>query len=446
LEKKKDIEETAEDAAVVADTARLAPASPENHAGHTSPAKNSAKNAGSSGTDDYEFADLTADVPQEVPEVIEQVPATSLAARVLQALAMIVVGISLALWGAPKIAPLLPAGLSQVARFLMPGQTEAKAEVEALRAEMGEKLAALPQQQPAGVDQAAIDRAIGIYDANLSKQLAEIRDQLAAPYSHDIEARIAGLETRMEGVSAELAAVSDRLSRQSTENGGALSEKAGARLSGYQAALEDLRTEVAELAAKNDALSRQAEDIAITTRHRMEEAEIKAANFMVMIEIRKLLTEIGNALSDGTPFQAALAGLEEMTGTSAPAALAAVAETGTPSWETLRNQYADQAHAALRADANANAGDGMGGKLNAFLRSQISTRSLERRDGNDVDAILSRVEDDLANRRLDAALSEIAALPEAAKTPMQDWIAALKALNGAQNALNVLAGWQSPTE
>lgn len=442
MAKKKKPENEVEEAEVVEDTAPAEdPAEPE------------AQDAAQPETtpdvpeDDYEFADPIIEAPQEATlEEVEDTATTSLAARALQGLLLIFVGVAIALWGAPRLAPLLPSGLSPVAEFLTPGQSEAKAEVAALRAEIDERLMAVATQDTGGVDQAAIDKAIAAYDAGVSEQLAQIRDQLAATDGQEIEARLAALENKLEGMTAELAAVSDRLSKQITENGVALSEEAGARLSGYQAALEGLRAEVGELAAKNGALSQKVEEIAAAAQRRVQEAEVEAADRVATTATKKLIAEVDAALSTGAPFAAALAGLEDMTGAAPPAALAAVADSGTPSWTTLRNQFADKAHAALRADASANAGDGVGNRLGAFLRNQIGTRSLERRDGGDVDAILSRVEDDLVNRRLNAALVEANSLPDAAKAPLADWIADLAALNDAQKALATLAGGLAVTE
>lgn len=397
--------------------------------------------------DDYEFADPIIDMPQAEPEApAEDEHHTSLSARILQGLALIAVGVALALWGAPKLAPMLPAGLAPVAEFLMPGQTEAKAEIAALRAELDTRITAVESRPTSNLDKGAIDTAIAGVNQALQAELAAIRDQLAATDGQDIEARLAALETRMEGVAAELTAVSDRLSRQITENGVALSEEAATKLSGYQAALEGLRAEVKALAARNGALSQKVEEIANAAARRVQAAEVEASTRVATTATRKLLTEIDAALDTGAPFSAALAGLQDVSGATPPDALAAVADSGTASWTTLRNRFADQAHAALRADATANAGDGVGSRLGAFLRSQIGTRSLERRDGTDADAILSRVEDDLVNRRLSAALSEAESLPEAARAAMADWIADLRALTQARTALDDLTVQLGATE
>ncbi len=373
--------------------------------------------------------------PEAVSE--EEEVRASLAARVLRGLFLIFVGIAVALWGAPKLAPLLPAGLSPVAEFLMPGQSEAKAEVAALRTELTEKLAAVPTA--AGVDQTAIDDAIAAFAATQAEEMATLKDALAATDGQDIEARIASLESQVEGLNAELSAVGERLSLQITENGATLSEEAASKLSGYQAVLEGLKAQVADLAAKNGALSQKVEEAATASARRVEEAQAEASTKIANTATKKALTDVAAALDSGAPFKPALDALVDVAGIEIPAGLAAVADAGTPSWTTLRNGFSDAAHQALRSDIQAQAQDGSISKLGAFLKTQVGTRSLERKEGPETDAILSRVEDDLVNRRLSAALSEAQSLPDAAKSAMSAWIANLSALDAAQTDLKDLS-------
>ena len=384
--------------------------------------------------DDAVAEDDTANPEEDTEEEVR----ASLAARVLRGLFLIFLGIVIALWGAPKLAPLLPAGLAPVAAFLTPGQTEAQTDIAALRAEMEQKLAAVPQGSQ-GVDEAALSAAIAQsldpVQAQMTEELAAIKDRLAATDGQEVEARLAALESRIEGINGELTAVGERLSTQITENGAALSEEAAAKLAGYQAVLEGLKAQVADLAAKNGALSQKVEDIAAASARRVEEAEVTAAARVATTAMKQNLTDISAALASGAPFQGALAELATLTDVAMPEALSAIADTGTPSLTTLRNGFAANAHDALRADAKANAGDGLTSKLGAFLKTQVGSRSLDRQEGDSTDAILSRVEDDLTNGRLSAALSEANTLAPAPKEAFADWIEDLGTLSAAQNAL-----------
>lgn len=377
------------------------------------------------------------DISETLEDTVEdEEPRTSLAARALRGLFLIFIGIAIALWGASKLAPMLPAGLAPVAEFLMPGQSDAKADVAALRAELDEKLAAVPTST--GVDQTAIDEAIAAYAATQAEEMATIKDALAATDGQDIEARIASLESQVEGLTAELSAVGERLSLQITENGATLSEEAASKLSGYSAVLEGLKAQVADLAAKNGALSQKVEEAATASARRVEEAEKEASEQVASTATKKNLADIAAALDTGGPFKASLDALASVTGAEIPAGLAAVAQNGTASWTTLRNGFSDAAHNALRADIQAKADDGSISKFGAFFKTQVGTRSLERKEGPETDAILSRIEDDLENRRLDAALTEANSLPDAAKASISDWITKLGAIAAAQSDLKDL--------
>ena len=362
-----------------------------------------------------------------------------LAARVLRGLFLIAVGCAVALWGAPKLAPLLPQGMAPVAAFLMPGQSEAKAEVAALRSELDARLAELTSQPADKTSQTAIDRSIAALDKKLTASLDQLRDQMGATDGQDIESRLSQIETGYQGVAAELAAVGERLSMQITENGAALSEEAAAKLSGYQAVIEGLKARVDDLAAKNGALSQKIDEIAAASSRRIQKAEQDASARVASTATNKLITDITSALDSGASFQSALDGLTNITNITPPVALADISATGTASWATLRGQYSEVAHAALRADTQANAGDGVLGKFGTFLKTQVGTRSLERKEGDSTDAILSRVEDELVRGNLSASLGQANALSEAPKSAIADWLAALNRLSAAQTALAQLS-------
>ena len=139
------------------------------------------------------------------------------------------------------------------------------------------------------------------------------------------------------------------------------------------------------------------------------------------------------ALDRGGPFKASLDALALATGVKIPESLAIIAVNGSTSWLTLRNGFSEVAHKALRADIQAKVDDGSISKLGAFFKTQVGTRSLERKEGPETDAILSRVEDDLLNRRLDAALIEANSLPSSVKSAISVWVAKLGALSAAHS-------------
>ena len=384
--------------------------------------------------DDVE--DTVEDTIKEIilePEVIgeQDEPRPSLAARAMRGLLLVSIGIIVALWGAPKLAPVLPAGLGPVAEFLMPGQSDAKASVAALRTELDQKLANVLKST--GIDQTAINKSISAYAVTQAEEIEIIKDALFSIQSQDIETRIALLESRFKGLSAEISAVTERVLLQIPKNDAILSETAVTELSDYSAALEKLKSQVSELSVTNSILSQKIEEASKASSRRIKEAEKEATKQVVSIAIKKNLADVAIALDRGGPFKASLDALALATGVKIPESLAIIAVNGTTSWLTLRNGFSDVAHKALRADIQAKADDGSISKLGAFFKTQVGTRSLERKEGPETDAILSRVEDDLLNRRLDAALIEANSLPSSVKSAISVWVAKLGALSAAHS-------------
>ena len=367
------------------------------------------------------------------PEVIgeQDEPRPSLAARALRGLLLVSIGIIVALWGAPKLAPVLPAGLGPVAEFLMPGQSDAKASVAALRTELDQKLANVLKST--GIDQTAINKSISAYAVTQAEEIEIIKDALFSIQSQDIETRIALLESRFKGLSAEISAVTERVLLQIPKNDAILSETAVTELSDYSAALEKLKSQVSELSVTNSILSQKIEEASKASSRRIKEAEKEATKQVVSIAIKKNLADVAIALDRGGPFKASLDALALATGVKIPESLAIIAVNGSTSWLTLRNGFSEVAHKALRADIQAKVDDGSVSKLGAFFKTQVGTRSLERKEGPETDAILSRVEDDLLNRRLDAALIEANSLPSSVKSAISVWVAKLGALSAAHS-------------
>ncbi|MDG1999952.1 MAG: hypothetical protein P8I79_12500 [Amylibacter sp.] len=380
--------------------------------------------------------DTVEDTIKEIilePEVIgeQDEPRPSLAARALRGLLLVSLGIIVALWGAPKLAPVLPAGLGPVAEFLMPGQSDAKASVAALRAELDQKLANVLKST--GIDQTAINKSISANAVTQAEEIEIIKDALFSIQGQDIETRIALLESQFKGLNAEISTVTERVILQIPKNDAILSETAATELSGYSAALEKLKSQVSELSVTNSKLSQKIEEASKASSRRIKEAEKEATKQVVSNAIKKNLADVAIALDRGGPFKASLDALALATGVKIPESLAIIAVNGTTSWLTLRNGFSDVAHKALRADIRAKADDGSISKLGAFFKTQVGTRSLERKEGPETDAILSRVEDDLLNRRLDAALIEANSLPSSVKSAISVWVAKLGALSAAHS-------------
>ena len=132
---------------------------------------------------------------------------------------------------------------------------------------------------------------------------------------------------------------------------------------------------------------------------------------------RAAVTRILAAIETGAPFAIALDDLEAAGMSEIPEALRAVSADGVVTLAKLQDAIPEVLRAALAASP-ADADAGLGG----FLKRQLGARSVAPREGNDPDAILSRVEGAVRKGQLADALSEAEALPQEAKSAMSDWL------------------------
>ncbi|MEY4982976.1 MAG: hypothetical protein RIR62_1242 [Pseudomonadota bacterium] len=242
--------------------------------------------------------------------------------------------------------------------------------------------------------------------------------------------RLAALEERVQTTPADLEARLAALESRPAATGGA-----------DPAALEALRAEIAALKS-GGAATVQANDLAAAAEARLAEVQAAAEALRAETEAATAatrraaaLTRVSAALESGAPFAAALADLDG----DVPPVLAGAAEAGLPTLGSLQESFPAAARQALDAAIHADMGASWTERVGNFLRVQTGARSLEPREGGDPDAILSRAEAAVATGDLTAALTEIAALPEAAQAAMSDWTAAAATRLQAAEAIAALA-------
>lgn len=237
-----------------------------------------------------------------------------------------------------------------------------------------------------------------------------------SPMIEDLSAQIAALTQRLDAVEARPAA-----------QGGAVDADTQAALTAATAELDQIRQALdaqrAEIASLTDAAAQE------------EEAARQSAERVMQ---RAALTRIQTAIDTGTPFADAVTELRD-SAVDVPAPLAEQAENGVASLSTLQSTFPDLARDALRAARQQSGTAGIGG----FLETQLGLRSLEPREGDDPDAVLSRAEAALRAGDLTQTLTELDALPDPAKAVLADWraqaetrVAAATAAQDLSQALN----------
>lgn len=271
-----------------------------------------------------------------------------------------------------------------------------------------QRLEAMISQQAARID-------------NLDSGLAALAETQA---NLDIDGALAGVEAGAAARVAEVRSELDALRGQVTElerqpnADGTLSPTA---LAAYEADIAALRDEIAAQEQRMQALAADAAAQLEETREQAEQIEQTAAGAANAAAARAALAQIRAAVESGAPFDSALPDLRAATG-DIPPALTRAAADGVPTLDDLQAVFPDAARQALSvARAEGVAGEDEGG-IGSFLREQFNVRSVEPRDGESADAILSRAEAALRGGRLTDALAELAALPEVARAELSEWM------------------------
>lgn len=263
---------------------------------------------------------------------------------------------------------------------------------------------------------AALEGAVSGEIETLSQSLSGLETQIA-----DLGTRLGDLEKRpvTEAVSPEAIAAYER------------------ELESMRETLERQRNEIS---AAIDEQRGAVDEIVSAARAEAEEMERNAEDARRQTVLRTALSGIGTALQTGAPFADELSALSGATDEAVPEVLSAKAESGVATLSALQASFPDAARSALAAarsseTAPENGSVGIGG----FLQKQLGVRSLEPREGNSVDAILSRAEAAVRGGDLDAALSEIGALPDGARTELEAWAADAQARQQALSATDTLS-------
>ncbi len=333
---------------------------------------------------------------------------TSLAASILRVLAILIIGATVALWAGPKIAPKLPAGLKPVADFLSP-QVDVTNQIAAMQTDYENRLAEI---------EATLKQTDTTTDIEpLLAQLAAKDTETKAAIDAVAKANKA-LEVAVETLQSELTNVTAR--QVLSAEGGQASDEA----------LQQFEDKLSAISAAQQKLN-QSQLIAV-------EAQQDAEGKLRLANAANAISRILDALETGRPFQDELDQLTGITSIDLPSGLVDISKTGTTSLSELKKQLPELSRTVLRDDAAANAGISAIGKFTAFMKSQVGTRSLEPQQGDDMDAVLSRIEAALDKDDLAKALTETEMLTDAAKQTMGKWVASLAQLKSANDALQTV--------
>jgi hypothetical protein len=270
--------------------------------------------------------------------------------------------------------------------------------------------------------------------------LTPITDQIGA-----LVEEIARVTETLGSLSDRVAVLEDRpvFSGDITTDNAAALEAATA----LEAELEAQRAAAAEQAATLQAAAEAAAQAAAEAEAQaaaaVAEAEAQAAAALARVEAEAALVQMQVALETGAPFGDAVAALGQVT--EVPAGLSDLAASGVPTLGALQAEFPALARAALPRALQEAAGDSMGDRLGAFVMGQIGGRSVEPREGDDPDAVLSRIGAAIEAGDLDSALTELSALPEGAQAELASWATGVQARADALAGLAILSGALAPS-
>ncbi|MCC5957298.1 MAG: hypothetical protein JJU07_14455 [Natronohydrobacter sp.] len=281
--------------------------------------------------------------------------------------------------------------------------------------------------------------------AALQAEVAQLRSELSAePDLSVIETELETVRAAVESldVAGQITAGMDALRAEFAQgDAGDGDTQLLARLTQLAAEISDMTTRLdgveGHLAAGDAAIAAVQDDLSeIRDLAERRVAEAEAALDTALA--RAGLDMMRAALGTGAPYPEAL-GLLRDAGATVPDTLAANAASGVATLEMLQETFPSAARAALRAALQDMPADSAAERIANFLRAQMGARSTAPREGDDPDAVLSRAAAALEAGALDATLSELDALPDAALTAMQDWRARALARHDADAEFETFA-------
>lgn len=239
--------------------------------------------------------------------------------------------------------------------------------------------------------------------------LAAVQDDLSA-LGMRLDTVDQGFETRITELDARLTElikrpVADNVSREAIKAYEDELERLRGSMEEQRKAIEDT------IAAEKAKIEKIAEEATQIEERALEESRLAAA--------RSAMTRVLSALDTGDAFEAALAELAENVDDPLEV-LRSVAAEGVVTQAALRERFPDASRDALRAVRDGASGDG--GGIGGVLEKMFEVRSVEPREGDDADAVLSRAEAAVRAGDIRTALAEIEALPEVAKEVLSDWV------------------------
>ena len=245
----------------------------------------------------------------------------------------------------------------------------------------------------------------------LRQDAQQARDGL----SDDLDTLRADAQAARDGLSGDL----DTLRQDAQAARDALSGDLDTLRQEARQARDAIASDVETLRGEVEAVSARVDDREAAIEEEVARARAEADAEAEAARAEAALAQMRAQIDAGAPYDMALTELLGHVDQPVPATLINEARTGVPTLGELREAFTPLAREALVV---APAGEDSG-RVESFFRRNLGVRSLEPREGSDVDAVLSRADDALGRGDIEAALTEVEALPEPARALFEDWVA-----------------------
>jgi len=260
--------------------------------------------------------------------------------------------------------------------------------------------------------------------------------------------RVAAAEAQAKSLADTLAALNHRVddiaaaSQSAAKQADAATAAAAAAKSADQTTVQ--HGDIDALANRVAALESAVKSLSDDVTHRASNTDDQAARLTIAAQALRAAVERGG------PYEAELKAVAALgADQNATAPLEALAATGVPSAAALAHDLAALTPALERATATASGATTFLGRLEANAQQLVRVTPVDAPPGNDPAAVMARIKIDAAHRDIAAALSDIAALPDAAKALTGDWVNKAEARNAAiaasqRIAADALAAFSKP--
>ncbi|MET0670888.1 MAG: mitofilin family membrane protein [Xanthobacteraceae bacterium] len=294
-------------------------------------------------------------------------------------------------------------------------------------------LAARPA--PTSIDPQALDA--------LSARLVKLESALNAPRPVATDPNVLGRLGSMEGLIKPLSDSIIALARRADDTDAAFRNVRG-RIDTTAATVSELQNaarassgdhgEIVKLADRIAALEKVDRTVADQLAKNAAASAAAAVNDRP-IRFALAASALRAAFDRGEPFTAELAAVKPLTANMQTlAAIEPFAASGVPSAATLGRELLTVLPIMQRAAGITPRDGGLLDRLQANAEKLVRVRPIEEMPGDDVNAILSRIEVKAAQADIAGALAELAKLPPTVRAPALAWVAKAEARGKAVDA------------